>query len=188
MNKDHPENLKTEGLLIRNDLRPGDIGYLIYLHGTLYEKEYRFDATFEPYVAGPLAEFSKSHTERERIWIVENAGRVAGSVAIVEAPENAAQLRWLILHPDVRELGLGCRLVQEAVNFCEGSGYDQVFLWTVKGLAAATRIYSAFGFRLTEEKTHSIWGNTITEQRFELKLMSKQMEMNDEPAGRHHPC
>ncbi len=165
--------LRKSAVSIRNDLRPGDIGCLIYLHGVLYAEEHQFDATFEPYVAGPLAEFSKSHTERERIWIVEKAGRVAGSVAIVGAPENAAQLRWLILHPDVRGIGLGRRLVQEAVDFCEKCRYDRVFLWTVKGLAAATRIYTALGFRLTEENTHPIWGNTITEQRFELKLTSK---------------
>ena len=167
---------KTEihklAVTIRNGLRPGDIGYLIYLHGILYAEEYQFDATFEPYVAGPLAEFSRSHTERERIWILEKANQVAGSVAIVEAPENAAQLRWLILHPDVRGLGLGRRLVQEAVDFCKDCKYDRVFLWTVKGLAAATRIYSVLGFQLSTEKTHPIWGNTITEQRFELKLTS----------------
>ncbi|MFW5640674.1 MAG: GNAT family N-acetyltransferase [Thermodesulfobacteriota bacterium] len=165
--------LKKLAVSIRNNLRPGDIGYLIYLHGVLYAKEYQFDATFEPYVAGPLAEFSKLHTDRERIWIVEKAGQVAGSVAIVGAPENAAQLRWLILHPDVRGIGLGRRLVQEAVDFCKKCEYDRVFLWTVKGLTAATRIYTVLGFQLTEENTHPIWGNTITEQRFELELPSK---------------
>ena len=162
--------MTTAFISIRNDLRPGDIGYLIFLHGVLYAEEYQFDATFEPYVAGPMAEFSKSHSERERIWIVEKAGAVAGSVAIVEAPENAAQLRWLILHPGVRGLGLGRRLVREAVDFSSACGYERIFLWTVKGLAAATRIYTALGFRLTEENTHPIWGNTITEQRFELEL------------------
>lgn len=162
--------IKELAVSIRNDLRPGDIGYLIYLHGILYAEEYRFDATFEPYVAGPMAEFSKSRSERERIWIVEKSGRVAGCVAIVEAPDNAAQLRWLILHPEVRGRGLGRRLASEAVDFCKECRYDRVFLWTVKGLAAAARIYSGQGFRLTEEKTHRIWGNEITEQRFELEL------------------
>jgi GNAT superfamily N-acetyltransferase len=110
---------------------------------------------------------------------VEKAGRVRGSVAIVDASENAAQLRWLILHPEVRGFGLGRRLVEEAVGFCRTCGYARVLLWTVKGLLAATRIYTGIGFRLTEEKTHRIWGNEITEQRYELELES---EMNGDEA------
>ena len=81
------------GVTIRCDLRPGDIGYLIYLHGILYAQEYGWDATFDAYVAGPLAEFAESRTDRGRIWIVEKDGTVAGSIAIVEVSQKQAQLR-----------------------------------------------------------------------------------------------
>jgi hypothetical protein len=67
---------------IRHDLKPGDIGYLIYLHGTLYGQEYGWDHTFEAYVAGPLAEFAKAHSDCERIWIVERDEVIVGSVAM----------------------------------------------------------------------------------------------------------
>ena len=62
---------------IRTDLKPGDIGYVIYLHGVLYAEEYGFNHTFEPYVAGPLAEFARSHNHRERIWVVEPGHPIA---------------------------------------------------------------------------------------------------------------
>jgi len=58
------------GITVRHELRPGDIGYLIYLHGVLYAAEQGWDHTFEAYVAGPLGEFGKSHSARERIWII----------------------------------------------------------------------------------------------------------------------
>jgi len=155
---------------IRNDLRPGDIGYLIFLHGVLYAEEYGWDHTFEGYVAEPLAEFGKSHTERERIWIVEKDGIVAGSIGIVEATPEKAQLRWFLLHPDVRGHGLGKMLIEQALQFCRDCRYSLVFLWTTSELRAAASLYRSCGFQLIEANTHKVWGVMVTEQRYELHL------------------
>jgi N-acetylglutamate synthase-like GNAT family acetyltransferase len=167
LNEGHnpPENVS-----IRNQLKPGDIGSLIYLHGILYAQEYGWDYTFETYVAGPLAEFAKSHTERERIWVVEKDGQVAGSIAIVQASEKEAQLRWMLLRPELRGQCLGRFLVQEALEFCRAQRYTSVFLWTVSLLTPATRLYQSVGFQLTEQTTHHIWGAELTEQRYDLTL------------------
>jgi N-acetylglutamate synthase-like GNAT family acetyltransferase len=159
--------LLPANISLRNQLKPGDIGYLTYLHGILYANEYGWDYTFETYVAVPLAEFAKTHNDRERIWIVEQDGQIAGSIAIVEATEKEAQLRWLLLAPDLRGCGIGRFLVEEALDFCKQQGYSTVFLWTVSLLTVATKLYQSVGFRLTEEKTHRIWGAQLTEQRYE---------------------
>jgi len=164
------KNILPANVSIRDQLKPGDIGYLSYLHGILYAQEYGWDYTFEAYVAVPLAEFAKEHNDRERIWVVEKDGQVAGSVAIVEASKEEAQLRWMLLTPDLRGYGLGRFLVQEALDFCKEQGYRSVFLWTVSLLTVATRLYQSAGFQLTEQKTHQIWGAELTEQRYDLML------------------
>lgn len=155
---------------IRHDLRTGDIHRLIALHAILHAEARGWDATFEAYVVGPLAEFMLSQSERERIWIVDEDGRLVGCVAIVKASEEEAQLRWLVLVPHLRRRGLGRMLVEAAVDFCRQAGYASVFLWTVEGLDAALHIYESLGFELTEEVTHRVWGAVETEQRYELKL------------------
>jgi N-acetylglutamate synthase-like GNAT family acetyltransferase len=160
--RDLPANVS-----IRNQLKPGDIGYIVYLHGIIYAQEYGWDYTFETYVAGPLAEFAKAPGERGRIWIVEKDGQVAGSVAIVEVAEREAQLRWMLLTADLRGYGLGRHLVEQALDFCKEQGYTTVFLWTVSILTPAVKLYQSVGFQLTEEKTHQIWGAELTEQRYE---------------------
>jgi N-acetylglutamate synthase-like GNAT family acetyltransferase len=158
------------GVGVRNSLQPGDIGYLVYLHGVLYAKECGWDHTFEAYVASPLAGFGRSRTQREQIWIVEKKGIIVGSIAIVAASQEKAQLRWLLLHPNLRGLGIGRLLVEKALQFCRECGYHSVFLWTESKLTAAAKLYKSVGFQLTEEKTHQLWGAVVTEQRYDLKL------------------
>jgi len=155
---------------IRNDLQPGDVGYIIYLHGILYAHEQGWDHTFDAYVAIPLTEFAKSHSSRERIWIAEKEGKIVGSVAIVKFSEKEAQLRWLLLDPGVRGQGLGRRLVEESLNFCRKVEYSSVFLWTVNTLPVAAMLYKSAGFKQTEELTHVLWGSVVTEVRYELAL------------------
>jgi ribosomal protein S18 acetylase RimI-like enzyme len=160
-------NLPPE-ITIRSTLRPGDIGSVIHLHGTLYAAEYGWDHTFEAYVAGPLSEFARSQSKRERIWIIEKGRVFVGSIAIVEASSDEAQLRWFLLHPSIRGQGVGRYLMDEAMRFCREMNYSRVFLLTEKSLLAAAKLYEGYGFELTEEKTHELWGSVITEQRYEL--------------------
>ena len=42
---------------VRNDFQPGDLGYVIHMHGRLYGREYNYGVAFEMYVAEGLAEF-----------------------------------------------------------------------------------------------------------------------------------
>jgi ribosomal protein S18 acetylase RimI-like enzyme len=156
---------------IRRHLQPGDVGYLIYLHGVLYAKEHGFDHTFEAYVAAPLAEFIQSpDQERQRLWIAEVDENIVGAIAIVGVSEQKAQLRWLIVHPDSRGLGLGRTLVEKAIDFCRDRGYKSIILWTVSALTAAKRLYESVGFVKTEEETHKLWGTVVTEERYDLSL------------------
>ncbi len=155
---------------LRNDLRPGDIGRIVLLHGSIYAREQGWDETFEAYVAGPLADFALRRGERDRIWIAEGDGRIVGCIAIVEATPERAQLRWFLVDPAARGQGLGRRLLDEAVAFCGQSGYRSVFLWTVRALAAAARLYRAAGFELAEAKPSRQWGADLIEERFERGL------------------
>ena len=157
-------------LAIRSTLRPGDIGYITYLHGVMYAADCGWDHTFEAYVAGPLAEFAKSQTDRERIWIIERAPTIVGSIAIVAVSNDVAQLRWFLLHPSIREQGIGRFLMDEAMKFCREKHYTRIFLLTEKSLLAAARLYEDYGFILTEQKTHELWGSIITDQTYELDL------------------
>lgn len=158
-------------ITIRTGLKPGDLGYITYLHGKMYHEEYGFDTTFEPYVARPMSDFSLAEDKfRQRIWIVEMDGKIVGCIAIVDAGGNEAQLRWLFLTKETRGKGLGKRLMKEAVDFCREKGFDIIFLWTIDALHAAKGLYLKNGFKLTDEIRHTMWGIDVNEQRYDLVL------------------
>ena len=162
--------IKPVNVAVRHQLRPGDVGSIVLLHGTLYARECGWDHTFEAYVAGPLSEFAKRTNPRERIWLIDGDDRLAGSIAIVEATPREAQLRWLLLVPQLRGAGLGKRLIAEAIAFAREQRYDSIFLWTVKELEPAASLYRAAGFHVTEEHEAAMWGGQVVEQRYELRI------------------
>jgi N-acetylglutamate synthase-like GNAT family acetyltransferase len=155
---------------LRHHLLPGDLGAIVHLHGTVYAQEYGFDPTFEAYVAGPLAAFVQSHTERDRLWIAERAGRMAGCIAVVGASDREAQLRWFLVDPAARGQGLGKRLLHEAVAFGRQAAYESMFLWTVSALTVAAQLYRSAGFERVEQKPGQHWGVDVVEERYVLRL------------------
>lgn len=164
------DDASQDALTLRTDLAPGDLGSLIHLHGVVYAREHGFDTTFEAYVAGPLAEFVRCRSERDRLWIAECGGRLAGCIAIVGISEEQAQLRWFLVDSSFRGLGLGKRLIREAIEFCKRSRYETVFLWTVSALTVAAQLYRSFGFEKVEERPAQQWGVRVIEEKYMLAL------------------
>ena len=170
MGKDFGEALSKAGASIRHDVRPGDIGDIISMHGQLYTREHGYSLDFEAYVAKTFSAYPWPLGTRERLWIVEKNGALSGSIAIVRASETEAQLRWLLLSPELRGFGLGTCLVEEAIAFSRSSGYRAVLLWTEASLTTATRLYRQAGFTLTQTRTGMTWGAQRTEERYDLSL------------------
>jgi ribosomal protein S18 acetylase RimI-like enzyme len=163
--------MKTEQTIIRTGLEPGDIGYITYLHGALYAREYALDRTFEGDVAIRMGEFAKTYDSRKDYFAVaELDGKIVGSIVINGLSDENAQLRWFLVHPDARGRGLGRQLIDSAIAFCRERGFKKVGLWTISELKAAAHLYRQAGFVVTREETHEIWGATRTEQEYELVL------------------
>jgi GNAT superfamily N-acetyltransferase len=151
--------------------RPGDLGWIVQIHGELYSREYGWDGTFEGLVAEIAARFIKNYDgKKERCLIAEVAGERVGSVLVVKKSETMAQLRVLIVDGRARGLGIGARLVAEAIRFARTASYRKMMLWTNMGLDAARHIYEKEGFRLIAEEPHHSFGKDLVGQTWELKL------------------
>jgi len=152
---------------------PGAIGRVAELHARYYSAAWDFGLFFEAKVASGLSEFmSRFDPDRDGFWTVSRNECIEGAIAIdgAEADTAGAHLRWFILAEGLRGLGLGNRLMMEAVSFCRQHGYRQVYLWTFQGLHPARHLYEKYGFRLAEQTPGRQWGREVLEQQFVLVL------------------
>ena len=163
-------SISLTDIIIRTDLQPGDIGYITYMHGHLYKKEYNYGVQFETYVALGLCEFVQQYdAQKDAVWIAEHNDRIVGFLLLMHRG-IAAQLRYFIIEPEYRGIGLGKKLMELYMEFLAQHGYASSYLWTTSELPAAAALYRRCGFVLTEEKPSDAFGKPVIEQRYDLKI------------------
>lgn len=156
---------------ILREPRPGDMGWVVQSHGSLYAGEYGLDSSFEGLVAEIAARFLASFdASRERCWIAELDGTQVGSVFLVRHSDDVAKLRLLLVDPAGRGQGLGQRLVAECIAFARACGYRKITLWTQSILVAARKIYQQAGFVLVATEPHRSFGQSLIGETWEFKL------------------
>ena len=159
----------TNSITIDSGYRPGVVGRVTEMHATFYANASQFGQFFESKVAMGMAEFvSRLQNPRNHLWLALHNETIMGSIAIdgEDLGDNNAHLRWFIMDEACQGQGIGRQLLHEAVIFCEKSGFDEIELWTFKGLHAARKLYEAFGFELVKEEDGNQWGSVVTEQQF----------------------
>jgi len=153
------------------DPGPGDLGWVVQMHGEVYAREYGFSSEFEALVAEIAAKFLRTFDPScEKGWIAELDGERVGSVFVVRKSRGVAQLRLLILSPAARGLGLGGRMVDECIAFARAKGYGKLVLWTNGHLDAARAIYAGRGFRLATSEPLQAHGQDLVSETWELPL------------------
>ena len=159
----------TDSITIRENLNAGDLGYLTYLHAKIYKEECQYDLEFEGYVCKTFYDFTLRHSkERDRFFIAEKDGVIVGNVAILGYSDTEAQLRWFLIEPEFRGIGLGQKLFKRAMQFCEKMDYKKVWLLTTSDQEKASSMYEREGFKMVEETSQEMWGRVLVEKRYEL--------------------
>jgi DNA-binding MarR family transcriptional regulator/GNAT superfamily N-acetyltransferase len=157
---------------IHEGFLPGAIGRIAEMHGRYYARDWNMSSFFEARVASGVAEFSQRlDRPMNKLWLAVLAGEIVGSLAIdgEDLGDGRAHLRWVIVADELRGSGTGRRLLARAMEFCDRYGFQEIHLWTFKGLDTARLLYEGAGFVLAEEWSGDQWGQQLTEQRFVRK-------------------
>lgn len=162
---------RLEDIVIRHELAPGDLGYVMYLHGLFYRRAHGYGIGFESYVALGIHEFYTAYDpEWDRAWICEHDDHIIGSLILMHRENNAAQLRYFLVLPDYTGIGLGKRLMDLFMDFLKQCRYRSAFLWTTNEQTTAAALYKRYGFVFTDEEDSTAFGKPLREQRYELTL------------------
>ena len=154
--------------------QPGAIGRITELHGTYYAQHWDLGLYFEAKVASEMAAFlNRFDPAHDGAWFAQLDGQIVGSIFIdgADAQGEGARLRWFILDPHYQGQGVGKRLMQEAMTFCQHAGFPRVWLTTFAGLDTARHLYDKFGFQLCgeEDGTHLTGKASLVEQVLEWR-------------------
>lgn len=164
------EPLDKKKVTIRHNIKPGDIGQIISMHGRLYAQEFGYGLSFEGYVAETFFEFINHYDPiNDRIWIAEYERELIGTIAVVGKGETAL-LRWFLLDPAFRGLGLGKQLINDAIDYCKNKGFKNIELGTAGDLKAALSLYKKLGFEIISQSENHQWRNNVVEIEMRMSV------------------
>ncbi len=95
---------------------PGDIGWLISIHGALYEAQFKFDARFERDIANKVARFFEGRSDFNRVLIPTVDGKRAGSIAVSLRLERTAYINFLLVVEKHQGHGIARRMMEETIT------------------------------------------------------------------------
>ena len=160
----------SNDIAIRDDLRVGDLGRIIALHGEVYDALPGYGLAFEAYVARTVAEYVLDAGANGCIWLAERDGKLLGCAAMILRDNDLGQLRWVLVDASARGIGLGKDLVNRALDYGRDSACTRIFLETTDGLPESQRLYESLGFETTANVQEELWDGVRPLIRMELAL------------------
>lgn len=137
-------------------IRPEEHDPLAELTVRVYES---IDATEDGTYVEHLRDVA-GRAEHGTVLVAVEDGRIVGGVAFVEAgnpwadisAEGEAELRMLVVDPDVQGRGTGEALVRACIDLAEARGMQRLVLLSNHMMKAAHRLYERLGFTRTPER------------------------------------
>jgi ribosomal protein S18 acetylase RimI-like enzyme len=152
-----------------------DVAVVLDKHRVIYSAEFGFSPdAFSQYVSHALDDFLDRNGRM--LWIAEYPNTRpseepneiekpiwAGCVAIAHVGNSTGRLRFLLVEAPFRSCGLGRRLMEVALAYCEEMNFNRVVLSTAEDCQSAIRMYRKYGFRMVRSAEGTVWGGKTDE-------------------------
>ena len=119
-----------------------------------------------------LQEAYFSDDGQSALWVADYDDQVIGMIGVQKTSEHEAEVRRLRVHDGFRRLGVGTKLMEQALTFCRHHGYLKVILDVRIERGPAIALFEKFGFQLN--RTREIDGR---------KMLDFYIDIYREPTG-----
>ncbi|MHC4415930.1 MAG: GNAT family N-acetyltransferase [Planctomycetota bacterium] len=106
------------------------------------------------------------------LWVADYEDQIIGMIGVQRTGDNAAEIRRLRVRQDFRRHGVGTRLMEQALGFCQRHGYLKVILDVRIERGPAIALFEKFGFQLA--RSREIEGR---------KMLDFYVDLYREPSG-----
>lgn len=139
--------------IILSSPSPGDIGWLISIHGQHYAEQFNFDANFEMDIARKVITFLEASDDFNRLWIAITDNKRVGSIAVSLKPDQTAFVNFLLVKPEYRGCGIANFLLDKVICHAKDNDLKAIRLETYSCLENARKLYNKYGFAIYKKNT-----------------------------------
>lgn len=137
-------------IILRNPV-PGDIGWLISMHGQLYFEQFKFDSKFEIDIGKKVISFFVAPHDFNRLWIAIVNNKRVGSVAVSLKSDETAFVNFLLVKTEYRGCGIARKLLNKVISHTKDHNLKVLRLETYSCLEDARKLYEKYDFTLYEK-------------------------------------
>ena len=150
---------------------PGDIGWVISMHGNIYAQDFQLEPQFEIDIARKIVLFFDEANDFDLFLIPLVNGHRAGSIAVSKASEKTAFVNFVLVVHEFRGQGVATSMMHEVINHARYHHFSTLRLETYSCLENARKLYKKLGFNLVKRnKNVRKYGQLFDQEFWALKL------------------
>ncbi|MBE7638224.1 GNAT family N-acetyltransferase [Sneathiella sp. P13V-1] len=162
---------QIDNFIVLRDPNPGDLSFLASQQTRYFSDKYGWTSDLEADLSLAVSNFIKTFDpKRERCWIAERGEEMAGAVVVAMRDKETALIRQLFVEPGSRKVGLGRKLLMEAIRFSRSKKYRTVQIQILSALKEAQDLCEGHGFQLIGTDPHESYGEELALETWELIL------------------
>ena len=163
--------MTTEDEIIIRSPLPGELGWIVQVHGEYYAETNGWYGEFECIVAKIVVDYlSVEPCERQACFIAELNGQRVGCIMLTAGSYSEGKLRVMFVSPEARGKGIGTLLIKAVLDKARTIGYKTISLWTTNTQIAARELYKKIGFAIVSVNPNTTFAKGSNDEQWRMKI------------------